>query len=244
MLFQTDHDKWTETNREASDFPLAVSELEYSNVVLTYILRLCHACQVCRCLTHLLNQFNLLMMTYGLSHLEYQKIRARLSMQVWPSYELTPFWHVACSQCCRPWLATRWLRQADSRKTRIMCIPVPSELSIFTSWDSRQPWRCVGLPHSDTTIIRSFPSLGCVKSTHSNRLLNIDISCFTAVYTVQIFLDRGSKLLPGPFRLSGQCLHSYWSIIWKVLASLTMLPLLRFTHTNTHKDFEMDIRTS
>ena len=244
MLFQTDHYKWTETNREASDFPFAVSELEYSGVVLTHILGLCHACQVCRCLTHLLNQFNLLLMTYGLTHLEYQRIWVRLSVQVWPSYELTPFWHVACSQCCRPWLATQWLRQAESRKTRIMCTPVLSELSIFTSQDSRQPWRYVGLHHSDTTIIRSFPSLDCVKSTHSNRLVNIDISCFAAVYTVQIFWDRGRKLLPGPFRLSGQCLQSYWSIIWKVLASLTLLPFPGFTHTHTHKAFEMDICAS
>ena len=130
MLFQTDHDKCTETYREASDFPLAVSELEYSGAVLTYILRLCHACQVRRCLTHLLNQFNLLMMTYGLTHLEYQRIRVRPSVQVWPSNELTPFWHAACSQCCGPRLTTRWLRQADGRKALIVCISVLSEPSI------------------------------------------------------------------------------------------------------------------
>ena len=39
VLVSTDHDKCTETYREASDFPIAVSELEYSGAVLTYILR-------------------------------------------------------------------------------------------------------------------------------------------------------------------------------------------------------------
>ena len=90
-VFPTDHNKCTETYREASDFSLAVSEPEYSGVVLTYILRLCHARQVRRCLNHLLNQFNLLMMTYCLTHLEYQRIRVRPSVQVWPRNELTPF---------------------------------------------------------------------------------------------------------------------------------------------------------
>ena len=33
-------------------------------------------------------------------------------------------------QCCGLRLATRWLRQADSWKARIMCKPVPSEPSI------------------------------------------------------------------------------------------------------------------
>ena len=122
-------------------------------------------------------------------------------------------------------------------------------VNLFTSWDSRQPWRYVWLHHSDTMIIRSFSSLGSVKSTHSIRLVNFDISCLAAVYTVKlcprstdIQATAGSKLLPGPFRLSSQCLHSYWPIIWKVLASLTLLPLPGFTHT--HTDFEMDIRTS
>ena len=113
-------------------------------------------------------------------------------------------------------------------------------INLFHLRDSRQPWSYAWLHLSDTTIIRSFPSLGCVKSTHSIRLVDIDISCFAAVYTVKLYphsediqATPGSKLLPGPFRLSGQCLHSYWPIIWKVLASLILLPLPGFTHTHT-----------
>ena len=132
-----------------------------------------------------------------------------------------------------------WDRRMVGRS--VSCVYKPEwAVNLFTSRDSQQPWRYVRLHHSDTTIIRSFPSLGCVKSTHSIKLVNIHISCCAAVYTVKLYpriadiqATAGSKLFPGPFRLSGQCLHSYWQIIWKVLASLTLLPLPGFTHTHT-----------
>ena len=181
----------------------------------------------------------------ALTPLEYQRIRVSLCRcdLVISRHR----WHAASPKCCGPRFATRWLRQADGRKARKMCIPVQSEQSICPHHGIAGNPGDIRPHHSDTAIIHFFANLGCAISTHSIRLVNIDISCFASVYTVKLYprsvdiqANVGSRFLPGPFRLSGQCLHIYWPIIWKVLVSLTLLPLPGFTHT----DFAMDIHAS
>ena len=169
-------------------------------------------------------------------------------MQVWPSNELTPFDSMPAPNAAgRGSSPDGWDRQTVGRPVSCVYQSRVSRQSVHIAGKPAPPWRFVRLHHSDTTIIRSFPSLGCVKinpqqQIGEHRYIVFSLLCIQWNYTLAAwtFRDRGSKLLPGPFRLSGQSLHSYWPIIWKVLASLTLLPLPGFTHV----DFEMDIRAS